>query len=120
MRLRREDHHNLSETVRLRPRRPDDHEQFEALLPWFTPVLVYRMNGEEWVRWHVPQSVAENIGISGGCACCGEGAAESDGGYHVDTAWSETDWWLTRNNYELPPYGVANRNTDPTKEGEEK
>jgi len=123
MRLKREDHQNLEPTVRLRPRRPDDHAQFETLLPWFIPILVYRKDDEDWVRWWVPQLVGEDIGISGGCVCCGEKAARPDGnepGFHVDTAWSETDWWLTENNYELPPYGVADRNIAPTEEGEGK
>ena len=117
MRLTRSDHHDLKPTVRLRPRHPDEHEQFEVILPWFTPLLVYRMDGEEWVRWHVPFSVAEDIGITGGCVCCGSGALETDGGFHVDTTWSETDWWLTANGYALPT--VANRNSAPRKDGEE-
>lgn len=120
MRLVRADHHDLKPTVLLRPRRPDDHTQFEALLPWFTPVLVYWKDGEDWVRWHVPPVVAEDIGLDGGCGCCGSGAVEADDGFHVDTAVSETDWFLKANNYVLPPYGVANRNAAPTKEGEGK
>jgi hypothetical protein len=120
MRLKRADHHDLEPTVRLRPRRPDDHEQFKALLPWLTPILVYRLDGEDWVRWHVPRIVGEDIGLGGGCVCCGSETVETDGGFHVDTAWSETDWWLTDNGYELPAYGVAYRNTAPQKEGEGK
>ena len=119
MRLTRSDHHDLEPTVLLRPRRPDDHEQFEKLLPWFTPILVYRMDDEEWVRWHVPHAVAEDIGIDDSCACWCSGAVKAEGGFQVDTAWSETDWWLTRNGYELPAYGVADSNTiTPRNEGE--
>ena len=119
MRLTRSDHHDLEPTVRVRSPHPDDHRQMEKLLPWFTPLLVYRLDGEDWVRWHVPHTVAEDIGVSSGCVCCGTGALEAEGGFHVDTAWSETDWWLTTNGYELPT-GVANRNTGtPQKEGKE-
>lgn len=120
MRLTRSDHRDLAPTVRLRPPRPGEHRQMKKLLPWFTPILVYRIDDEDWVRWHIPYSIAEDIGISGGCACCGDGAAEADNGYHVDTAWSETGWWLTENGYELPAYGVADRNTEtPQEEGKE-
>ena len=120
MRLIRADHQDLEPTVLLRSPRSDDHEQMEKLLPWFTPILVYRLDGEDWVRWQVPQAVAEDIGISSGCICCGTGALVVDNGVHVDTAWSETDWWLTRNGYELPDFGVADRNTTPQEEGKTK
>lgn len=120
MRLTRSDHHDLEPTVRVRVPRPGDHRQMEKLLPWFTPFLVYRFDGEDWVRWHVPVAVADDIGITGGCACCGTGALEADGGFHVDTALGETDWFLRANGYELPAYGVADRNADiPQKEGKE-
>lgn len=118
MRLTRSDHHDLKPTVRVRPPRTGDHRQMKHLLPWFTPLLVYRMDGEDWVRWHVPYPVAEDIGITGGCDCCGSDALAVEGGFHVDTAWSETDWFLIENGYELPAYGVADRNTEPPqKEG---
>ena len=118
MRLTRSDHHDLEPTVRLRPPRSSDNRQFIKLLPWFTPILVYRLDDEDWVRWHVPQSVAEDIGITGGCVCCETGALEAEDGFEVDTSWSDTYWWLTDNGYELPAYGVANRNADtPQKEG---
>lgn len=121
MRLKRSDHHDVKATIRIRPPRPGDHRHMEQLLPWFTPLLVYRLDGEDWVRWHVPDTVAEDIGISNGCLCCDRGALRVDGGFHVDTAWSETDWWLIRNGYELPAYGVANCSTNtPQEEGKEK
>ena len=60
MRLTRSDHHDLEPTVRLRPPRSSDNRQFIKLLPWFTPIIVYRLDDEDWVRWHVPQSVAED------------------------------------------------------------
>lgn len=121
MRLKRADPHDLKPTVRVRVPRPGEHRHMQKLLPWFTPLLVYRLDGEDWVRWQVPQAVAEDIGISSGCICCGTGALMVDGGFHVDTAWSETDWWLTENGYELPTYGVADCNTDtPQKEGKKK
>lgn len=121
MRLKRSDHHDLEPTVLLRPFRSNGHEQFEKLLPWFTPILVYRMDDEDWVRWHVPHTVAEDVGIAGGCACCGSGAVEVENGFHVDTSWPDVDWWLLRNGYELPPYGVADRNiVTPQEEGKKK
>lgn len=118
MRLKRSDHHDVEATVRVRAPHHDDHRSMEQLLPWFTPILVYRLDGEDWVRWHVPIAVAEDIGIASGCNCCGTDALQVDDGFHVDTAWSETDWWLIRNGYELPAYGVAKRNTNtPQEEG---
>lgn len=121
MRLTRADHNDLEPTVLVRAPHPDDHRQMEKMLPWFTPLLVYRLDGEDWVRWQVPLAVAEDIGISSGCICCGTGALAVDGGFHVDTAWSETDWWLTKNGYELPIYGVAECNTNtPQEEGKTK
>jgi len=121
MRLTRSDHQDLAPTVRVRAPHPDNHRQMEKLLPWFTPLVVYRLDGQDWVRWHVPHTVAEDIGISSGCSCCGTDALATDDGFHVDTAWSETDWWLTENGYELPPYGVADCNTNtPQEEGKKK
>jgi hypothetical protein len=121
MRLKRSDHHDLETTVRVRAPHPEVLRHMEKLLPWFTPLLVYRLDDEDWIRWHVPPSVAEDIGVSDGCSCCGTGALKTDDGFHVDTAWSETGWWLTENGYELPAYGVANCNTDtPQEEGKTK
>lgn len=118
--LPREDFADLVQTVFLRPRNPDDHREFERLLPWFTPLFVYAMDGDDYVRWHVPTAIGEKMGLDrSGCACCGEKTViETDTGYHVDTAVVETDWWLTTNGYALP--GVAVRNTTTPQEGEVK
>lgn len=94
----------LPETAFLRPVDPDNHADFERLLPWCTPLMVYTMDGEDWVRWSMPKAVARRTGFAEGCACCGEQTAV-DGDvddYHVDTAWNETSWWLEANGYTRP------------------
>ena len=108
--LPRKEQSEIEETVFLRPQRPDDHRQFEELLPWCTPLFVYANKGKNWVRWAVPKTIAEKLGLpTEGCVCCGEKTVvQDDGDYHVDTAWHETSWWLTANGYALP---------NPTKEG---
>lgn len=118
--LPRESFGDLVQTVFLRPRNPGDHREFERLLPWLTPLFVYAMEGDDYVRWHVPPAIGEQMGLtSSGCACCGEKTViETDKGFHVDTVWSETGWWLTANGYALP--GVAVRNTTTPQEGEVK
>jgi hypothetical protein len=85
----------------LRPRDPDDHRDFERVLPWMTPLFIYQADGQDWVRWSMPKSVAQRMGFNRGCVCCGESdKVEGDvGDVHVDTALSETDWWLTKNGY---------------------
>lgn len=102
--LSRKNQDDIPETVYLRPQRPDDHAAFEKLLPWCTPLFVYEMSGKNWVRWSVPKSVGAKVGLSSdGCSCCGNRTViEGEGSFHVDTAWHETDWWLTANGYALP------------------
>ena len=83
---------DLAETMFLRPKRPDDHRDFEMVLPWMTPLFVYEQDGEDWVRWSMPHNVGLRFGLNRGCACCGESeTAEGDNGdVHVDTALNET------------------------------
>jgi hypothetical protein len=110
---------DLPDTMFLRPQRPGDHREFDALLPWCTPLFVYENDGNDWIRWSIPKPVAARSGMDAGCACCGESMlVEGDNDdYFVDTAWRETDWWLQANGYALPD--VAQRNTPtPQKENE--
>lgn len=88
------------------------------LLPWCTPLFVYELNGQDWVRWSIPKDVSARWGLDAGCACCGTSTVVEggDGDYHIDTALKETDWFLAANEYAVPT--VAKRNT-PT-EGEMK
>lgn len=74
------------------------------ILPWATPLLVYAMNGCDWVRWSLPTAKAQEFGLSaGGCVCCGEDAVVvTDDGYQFDTALHEIDWWLAPNGYAAP------------------
>lgn len=99
--LKQED--DIEDGTFLRPRDPSNHEQFEQILPWMTPLFCYHMEGGAWVRWSVPPHIADSLGMNGAaCTCCGKAAAKDDAGYLVDTAWHETDWWLTANGYALP------------------
>lgn len=107
--LPRKQESEVEKTVMLRPRNPSDHRQFEEILPWFTPLFVWQDGDIDWVRWSVPQPLAEKMGITSGCACCGK-ETQVDGGhgdYLVDTAWHETSFWLELNGYALPPVEVA-------------
>lgn len=103
--LQRKDFSELPATMFLRPRRTEDHREFETILPWATPQLVYMMNGQDWIRWAMPKAKADEFGLSsGGCVCCGEDAVaiSDDGCYQFDTALLETDWWLVANGYAAP------------------
>lgn len=95
---------DVTDTMFLRPRNPDDHRDFNMLLPWLTPLFVYQKHGDYWVRWSMPNSIAAKYGMDQGCACCGENlTTEGDSGdVHVDTALQETAWWLTANGYAVP------------------
>lgn len=122
--LPRKSEDELEPTMFLRPRNPADHRQFEEVLPWFTPLFVWRGGVTDWVRWSVPKEKAQQMGIAGGCACCGKDErVEGDmSDYHVDTAWHETSWWLEKNGYSHPgPPVLSDGSVDhpkPTKEGE--
>lgn len=96
---------DFAETMFLRPREPDDHRELNALLPWLTPLFVYEMNGDLWVRWSMPREVGLSMDLDRGCKCCGESlVVEGDNDdFHIDTAWKETDWWLTANEYAITP-----------------
>jgi hypothetical protein len=102
--LPRKEQSEIEPTVFLRPKDPDDHKQFEELLPWFTPLFLYEMDNADWVRWVVPQSIGRRLGIpEDGCSCCGNKSVVEDGdSYLVDTAWHETDWWLEANGWAYP------------------
>lgn len=111
----RKEFSELPATMFLRPRRPQDHRDFEMILPWATPQLVYAMNDQDWVRWSIPPEMAEKFGIaSGGCVCCGHDAVavSDDGDYQFDTALHEINWWLAANGYTTPTSPL------PTLEGE--
>lgn len=86
------------ETMFVRPRNPDDHRQFERLLPRITPLFVYAdEDGREWVRWQVPAEVAIDMGWGDmKCACCGDNssAIRTEHGTQMDTAWDEISWWF--------------------------
>ena len=93
------------ETVYLRPRDPDDRREFEVLLPWLTPLLVYTESGRDWVRWSVPKQIGAKIGLENGCDCCDQQNVVLNGpndDYLIDTAWNETSWWLDANGYTTP------------------
>lgn len=96
--LPRKDALDVPETMFIRPRRPDDHREFEFLLPQMRPLFVYALDGQDWIRWSLPRSVA--VGIGWGdmrCACCGDGTPAGDSeSFHVDTALKEVDWFLER------------------------
>lgn len=84
----------------IRPRRPDDHREFEQVLPRWTPLFVYAdENGRDWVRWSIPLDMALQMGLDKGCQCCShmeEVSEAPEHSYLVDTAWDETDWYLER------------------------
>src|SRR5262245_49071154 len=85
-------------TMFVRPRRPDDHREFEFLLPRCAPLYVYAdSEGRDWVRWALPKTVAEQLGWGEmRCACCAADTAyhPNDDFVHIDTAYDEVDWYL--------------------------
>jgi len=97
--LPRIDRSLVSTVMFIRPRRPDDHAQFEWLLPQCSPLFVYAdENGRDWVRWSLPKHVAEQIGWGDmQCACCGDSHEQTHASEHsfaVDMAYDEIDWFL--------------------------
>lgn len=88
----------VTEAMFIRPRNPDDHAEFEWLLPQCTPLFVYAdEDGRDWVRWELPQAVAEKLGWGAmRCACCNARGqlVEDSNVFHVDTAEDEVDWYL--------------------------
>lgn len=92
----------LATVMFIRPRRPDDHRQFEQVLPQCTPLLIYAdERGRDWVRWSVPKTVAQRFGwdmrcTSPGCNCTEEATVAPDSSFLVDMAWNEVDWYLER------------------------
>lgn len=54
--------------------------------------------GRDWVRWAIPNPVAEAYGFAGGCDCCAktEPGAQSEHAVLVDTLYTEVDWFLER------------------------
>ena len=90
----------LASKMFLRPANPMDHRHFDLLLPWATPLLVYAMDGRDWIRWALPKAKAEEYGLADGCSCCGDGRIKpGEAGIEFDTALSETEWWFTANGY---------------------
>ena len=94
----------IQEGMFLRPRDPSNHDQFQEILPWMTPLFCYQMDGRMWVRWSVPPHIGEKLGMhDSACAHCGKHVTtQEDGNYVVDIAWGETSWWLLENGYRLP------------------
>src|SRR5262245_7710296 len=97
--LVRVDGTTVPETMFVRPNRPDDHREFEFLLPRCEPLYIYAdKDGRDWVRWALPKTVAEQLGWEMRCACCKleTPIVESPGGdhVHIDTAYDEVDWYL--------------------------
>ncbi len=89
----------IGETRFLRPQRPDDHDDFEWLLPQCEPLFVFAdEDGRDWIRWEIPRAVADGMGWSEKCTCCGESTAlaETTSGVHADTAYNEVNWYLWR------------------------
>lgn len=92
----------LETVMFIRPRNPDNHTQFEWLLPQCTPLFVYAdENGRDWVRWSLPLEVAEKLGWDMRCDapnCCKTepGTHRPAHAYLVDTAWDEISWFLER------------------------
>jgi|SRR5882757_5618762 len=90
----------VSHAMFIRPRRPDDHAQFEWLLPQCMPLFIYAdERGRDWVRWSLPKTVALKLGWDMGCECCGnteQATHEPDNAYIIDTAWDETSWFLEK------------------------
>jgi len=97
--LERKFRKDIKETMFVRPKNPDDHAEFEWLLPQCLPMFVYRDGGgRDWVRWALPREVAEQIGWGAmKCACCDTSAAPEDADYfHIDTAYDEVAFFLER------------------------
>jgi hypothetical protein len=96
--LPRMDRSLVSTVMFVRPRRPDDHTEFEWLLPQCTPLFVYAdENGRDWVRWSLPKEVAAKLGWNMQCACCDHtepATVEPEHSYAVDMAYDEVDWFL--------------------------
>jgi hypothetical protein len=87
----------VKNTMFLRPRRPDDHRQLEALLPQLTPLFVYPDgHGQDIVRWAMPRAVAKANGWDDmHCACCDDDTVEGDKNFvHVDVMWKFIDWFF--------------------------
>lgn len=101
--LPRRQESEVVKTMVLRPRNPDDHRDFQRVLPWFTPLFVWRGPTFDWIRWSVPTSFAARMGLVGACACCGEDttARGENGDYLIDTAWHEVSWFLEANDYTI-------------------
>jgi hypothetical protein len=89
----------ITEAMFLRPRDPDDHRQFEEVLPQMTPLFIYAdEHDRDWVRWSLPRQVAERYGWDG-CRCATPGCnkahpAPGQHSFAVDTAWDEVDWFF--------------------------
>jgi hypothetical protein len=97
--LPRIDRSLVSTAMFIRPRKPEDHGEFEWLLPQCSPLFVYAdENGRDWVRWSLPKQVAEQLGWGEmKCACCGNTEEQTHASEHalaVDTAYDEVDWFL--------------------------
>lgn len=89
----------VSEGMFLRPRRPDDHREFEVLLPQLTPLFVYAdEDGRDWVRWSMPNEVARRFGMENmQCDCCNNThPSPGEHSFTIDTAFDEVDWFLNR------------------------
>lgn len=119
--LPRKHEFEIEPTMLIRTRDPSDHRQFEEILPWFTPLFVWRGKHWDWVRWSVPKDAAERMGLTGGCVACGHDhtADGEHGDVLIDTAWPETSWWLEANGYTNPDPPTVEEPMIPTQEKRE-
>jgi hypothetical protein len=78
-----------------RPRRPDDHREFEHLLPQCTPLFVYNgQHGLDYIRWSVPLAVARSMWGDVKCTCCDKSPGIGEHSMLMDTAVIETEWFF--------------------------
>jgi hypothetical protein len=102
MTLPRMEHDLIQTAMFIRPRDPDDHRQFEWLLPRCAPMFVYAdENGRDWVRWSIPRAVADQMGWDmkchdPNCRKTEEATHEPQHAYVADMAYDEIDWFLER------------------------
>lgn len=102
------DRNAYGEAFFVRPQRPDDHTEFEWLLPQMTPLFIYLDdNLRGWVRWSMPPALVAELGWT---KCSDPECDEThepgvDEAFHVDTALDETDWF-----FDAPPQNPLFRN----------
>jgi hypothetical protein len=91
------DMHFLPETMFLRPRDPEDHAEWNMILPKSAPLCFYTdEDGSTVLRWDMPRELATALFGDLTCECCGEDNVldNEDGTVAVDTMWDEVSWWF--------------------------